>query len=85
VNNNSNNNNNNWGNNNGWGGNTNNNWAGNQIGGMGALSNNNNYVNNIVSAQKYVASQKKTIEKLNINYQKVLEKVQILELTKKSL
>lgn len=89
-------NNNSWGNNNNnnsWGNNNNNNWGnpggwGNNnkpIGGMGSLIGANNSAASIAAGQKLVGKQKQTLQQINGDYLKVLEKNQHLDATRQSL
>jgi hypothetical protein len=70
----------------GWGNNTNT-W-GQQVGGMGGMGGimgSSSSVTNIASSQKLVAKQKQTLNQINAQYLKVIEKVQLLDVSKHSL
>lgn len=74
--------NNSWGSNSSWGG------TGGAIGGMGGMGGimaSSNVTNSIASAQKLVGKQKQTLQQMNAQYLKAIEKVQVLDVTKQSL
>lgn len=80
--------NNNWGNqpaNNNWTGSSSNSGWGNPMGGMGGIISSNNPTTNIASAQKLVGKQKQTLQQINGQYLKLIEKVQVLDATKQAL
>lgn len=55
------------------------------MGGMGGINNSNNSTANIASAQKLVGKQKQTLQQINGQYLKLIEKVQVLDATKQAL
>jgi hypothetical protein len=71
---------NNWGNAGGWGGTA----ATGGMGGMGGIMGS-NATSSIASAQKLVGKQKQTLQQMNGQYLKVIEKVQVLDIAKQSL
>lgn len=77
-----------WGNqpaSNNWGGNNPNSGWGNAVGGMGGIMGSSNATANIASAQKLVGKQKQTLQQINGQYIKLIEKVQVLDATKQAL
>ncbi|XP_031505788.1 uncharacterized protein LOC116268129 [Nymphaea colorata] len=55
------------------------------MGGMGGIMGSSNVTNTIASAQKLVGKQKQTLQQMNAQYLKVIDKVQVLDVTKQSL